>query len=188
MAESGHPLVLRCSSQMTNWGSEKLRFLGELAGSGAVLLGLVFVGLELRQNTEAVQAATSQGVTELSIDWMAGIAASPELGEAWLKGLSDPTQLNELEAMRVTYIMRAYWLRMQTTYYQWRRGALNDADWAPYGVAICRQPSETSGGQVSRLRGSSWNDHKESMTAEFATFVEECWSQETLKQGAASGR
>jgi hypothetical protein len=54
---------------MTDWGSPKLKALVELGGIGAVLLGLFFVGLELRQNTAAVQAATSQGLTEFSVSY-----------------------------------------------------------------------------------------------------------------------
>lgn len=39
---------------------EKTRLFVELAAGLAVLVGLVFVGLELRQNTAAMQAATFQ--------------------------------------------------------------------------------------------------------------------------------
>jgi hypothetical protein len=38
----------------------------EIAGAGAVFLGLIFVGLELKQNTEAVESQTSQGLLELA--------------------------------------------------------------------------------------------------------------------------
>lgn len=161
---------------MIDWNNPKPRFVAELAGSAAVLLGLVFVGLELRQNTAAVQATTSQGVRELSIDWLSNIATSPELAETWAKALSDPAQLEGGEEVQVSYMLRAYWLRLQTTYYQWRRGALSDGDWAPFEATICRRPSATTGGQLVRLRHATWADHKESMTDEFAAFVERCWA------------
>ena len=41
--------------------SDKAKLIVEAGGAIAVLLGLVFVGLELRQNTEAVEAATVPG-------------------------------------------------------------------------------------------------------------------------------
>lgn len=53
---------------MTDWNNSKLRLLGELVGSGTVLLGLVIVGVELRQNTAAIQSAAwsdqKQGLTD----------------------------------------------------------------------------------------------------------------------------
>lgn len=48
-----------------------------------VLLGLVFVGLEIRQNTNAVEGATIQAIAEMSQELsMVGIE-SPELREAF---------------------------------------------------------------------------------------------------------
>ena len=55
--------------------TEKLRGLFELAGAGAVLLGLVFVGLELKQNTEAVEAASLQNQTDASTEFLLLIAS-----------------------------------------------------------------------------------------------------------------
>jgi hypothetical protein len=63
--------------------TEKLRGLLELAGAGAVLLGLVFVGLELRQNTEAVETASLQNQTDASTDFLLLIASDIELARIW---------------------------------------------------------------------------------------------------------
>jgi hypothetical protein len=43
---------------------DKVKLAVEACGVAAVLLGLVIVGLELRQNTDAVEAATFQSHTE----------------------------------------------------------------------------------------------------------------------------
>ncbi len=64
--------------------TEKLRGLLELSGAGAVLLGLVFVGLELRQNTEAVETASMQNQTGASTDYLLLIASDIELACLWL--------------------------------------------------------------------------------------------------------
>jgi hypothetical protein len=50
----------------------------ETAGAYAVLLGLVFVGFELRQNTAAVQAATIQELTHASSDFLVDVGSDPE--------------------------------------------------------------------------------------------------------------
>lgn len=49
---------------MFDLGTGKSKALIEMAGAGAVLTGLIFVGFELNQNTEAVLAATLQSVTD----------------------------------------------------------------------------------------------------------------------------
>ena len=89
-----------------------------MAGAGAVLLGLVFVGLELKQNTEAVEAASLQNQTDASTDYLLLIASDIELARIWLDASTDPSQLSEIDLVRYFLISRARWLRMQNAYLQ----------------------------------------------------------------------
>jgi len=66
-----------------DWSMGKLRALIELAGAGAVLLGLIFVGYEPRQNTAAVQAATLQSMVDLSTNALLDAATNSEF-RRWL--------------------------------------------------------------------------------------------------------
>ena len=53
----------------------------EIASAVAVFLGLVFVGLELKQNTEAVESQTSQGLLEMANQANDQIASNQQLAE-----------------------------------------------------------------------------------------------------------
>ena len=53
-----------------------------LAGVG-VVASLIFVGLELRQNTAAVRAQTRQALAQQNTEFVAMIGGSPELARAW---------------------------------------------------------------------------------------------------------
>lgn len=152
--------------------TEKLRGLLELAGAGAVLLGLVFVGLELRQNTEAVEAASLQNQTDASTDYLLLIASDIELARIWLDASTDPSQLSEIDLLRYFFLSRARWLRMQNAYLQWRRGTLNDEDWSFYNGLICRVGTD---GAI-RFK-STWEEHRLALTEGFVEFVENCWSK-----------
>ena len=57
--------------------------LYETIGLVAVLLGLVFVGFEIRQNTQAVKGATIQGLAEMSLEIQLTGMQMPELREAF---------------------------------------------------------------------------------------------------------
>ena len=48
--------------------SYTLRTLIDLVGAAGVLTGLIFVGLELRNNTLAIRAETFQSLTDISRD------------------------------------------------------------------------------------------------------------------------
>ena len=83
---------------MTDQSSVKLRPLAELAGAIAVLLGLIFVGMELKQNTEAVQAATLQSMTDASQEYLLLLASDADLNRIWRTARQDPDALTEGEA------------------------------------------------------------------------------------------
>lgn len=151
--------------------TEKLKGVLELIGSGAVLVGLIFVGLELRQNTAAMEAASLQNQTDASTGFLTLVASDAELARIWITASDDPGQLNEIDSFRYFVLARARWLRMQNAFLQWRRGMLTDEDWRLYEGLICN-PDTTGGIQFDE----TWNDHRSALTVEFAEFVDECWS------------
>ena len=154
--------------------SDSWKLLVEAGGAVAVLLGLVFVGLELRQNTEAVEAATFQALTDASSDYILTIASDPELNRVVTTGYDDPSSLSELEYSRFFMVTRSYWVRMQNVYSQWQRGTLSDDDWVMYENIICG-----SDANPSSARGiiQTFDEHRQLLTPEFVQFVERCWAK-----------
>ena len=159
---------------MPNWQSDRTKLALELAGATAVLLGLVFVGLELRQNTAAVQAATMQSMIDASGEYLLLMASDPELNRIYRKGTEDYSSLHEDEASRLFFLIRAQWLRFQNAYQQWRRGAMSGEDWVFYEAFICSRSASTT----EELRWLSWDEHRSALTPEFASFVELCWADQ----------
>ena len=153
----------------------KVNPLLEFFGGVAVLMGLVFVGLELRQNTEAVQAATLQSLTEQSQEYLLLLASDGDVNAIWRQGVADLSELDEGETSRFTFLYRAQWIRFQNAYLQWRRGTLDDEDWAFYAGIICRKEGDKGSPSA---RGATWPDHKGALTGEFVDFVETCWAGE----------
>jgi hypothetical protein len=150
-----------------------LNSLMELLGGLAVLVGLMFVGFELKQNTEAVQASTLQNLTDESQEYLLLLAQDEELNRIWRQAVAEGVDtLNESEASRLVFLYRAQWIRFQNAYLQWRRGTLDDEDWAFYRGVICRKEGDS--GSPS-LRGSTWPDHRAALTEGFVNFVETCW-------------
>ena len=151
--------------------SDRMRGMLELVIAGAVLVGLVFVGLELRQNTAAVEAASLQDQTESSILFLQNIASDPELTRIWMDGAEDRDQLDRVDARRHFLLVRTRWLRMQNAFRQWQRGTLSGDDWALYEGLICR-----SGMTADIQFESTWAEHKPGLLVDFVGFVESCWA------------
>ena len=159
---------------MSDWGSAKFRGIIEIGGAVTVLVGLVFVGVELRQNTAAVEAATFQSLTDASSDWLMTIAADPELLRAWTIGSSNPEQLDETDATRYFLITRSFWTRMQNVFSQWERGTLGDEDWQFYEEVLC---GPVGGTGPSRGNMATFGQHKNVLTDNFLEYLERCWDR-----------
>lgn len=138
----------------------------------AVVLGLVFVGLELRNNSEAVEAATFQSLTDASNEYIMSIATNDEALRVYFKGSADPASLTENEMHRYNLLMRAYWVRMQNVFSQWDRGTLGDEDWALYRSVIC-DPSSLLKEGGERV---TFNNHTQVLRPTFVSYVKECWN------------
>ena len=63
--------------------------LGQIIGAIAVVVSLVYVALQIRQNTNAVPAATSQSVHEHFANWYNSLACDASLSKIVIDGLRD---------------------------------------------------------------------------------------------------
>ena len=153
----------------------------EVLGAGAVLVGLVFVGFELRQNTAAVEAATLQDLTDASVEWITNVASDPELTRIFLTIPSDLPNLSEVEYQQLHLLYRAQWFRFQNAFQQWNRGTLDENDWLIYEGFICRVRTEAAASMnAADTRVATWDNHKEVLLEDFVEFVEACRSDYSL--------
>jgi hypothetical protein len=155
--------------------TKKLKRLIDLVTAVAVLIGLIFVGLELRQNTTAIEAASMQNQTDASTGFLLLVASDVELARIWREASQDRSQLSEIDSTRYFLLSRARWLRMQNAYLQWRRGMLSDEDWSFYNGLVCEAGGvEYMDGEIRFQAG--WDAHRFALAESFVDFVEGCWS------------
>jgi hypothetical protein len=137
--------------------------LVELIGIAAIVVSLFFVGLELRQNTDAVKASSIDGLSSLSQEFYLLMASDPELSRIFEDGRRDMSQLSDNELARFLWIEHSRVVRLQTAFLQWQRGTLGDQDWLFYRSFVCRESER-----------QSWVSTKTILVPEFVAFSESC--------------
>ena len=81
-----------------NW--EAIGAIGELAGAGAVVVSLLYLGVQIkRQNIESRFAAVHELVNETNIVF-GSAAENKEVAEIWLKGIENFDSLDNVEKVR----------------------------------------------------------------------------------------
>jgi hypothetical protein len=114
--------------------SSRARVLVDGIGLTAVLLGLVFVGFEIRQNTAATRAATQQAILDASLQAHWGVMENPRLREVMILVREDPAWVTVTPQTSDHILLeRFYWQRFNTlenAFYHYTEGSFDARLWA----------------------------------------------------------
>ena len=97
--------------------------ISQAVGSTAVVASLIFVGIQIRQNTKATRAeshhAVSEALNQVNLLW----ARNSEASRVWLSGISDRRALTPEDRWRFDSMLRAYLHVCETMHTQAALGA-----------------------------------------------------------------
>ncbi len=144
---------------------EDLGSIGEFLGGLAVLVSLVYLALQIRQNTTSVRAAASASVAESLSRVTEILSVEPELGRIWTQGLADYDSLDSDARARFTNIFLTYMRRLENAFYQQSRGFLDPDHW---------QTTERRTTSIMSRPGATrwWSESKSRFSDRFVDFVD----------------
>ncbi len=88
-----------------DWGA-----IGEILGAIATIATLIYLAMQIRQNTRALQAASVDSTIQAANDIRANLFLDPEITNIYRKGLQDVEALDETDRERFRLIMtNALW-------------------------------------------------------------------------------
>jgi hypothetical protein len=110
---------------MERWTESRTFNLIEVLGLVAVAVSLIFVGLEVRQNTIASRAAAYQDHgAHLATQWLA-LAQDPDLVRLYLANEDNWDELTEVEKAQLTYVWIVSFRNYETILLQVEEGLLD---------------------------------------------------------------
>ena len=109
-----------------NW--EAIGAVGEIIGALAVVFSLLFLGFQLRQNTQSIRRSTRAHVTETVADTLA-VMQGAEFAEVVTQGFASYRQLPPREQLRFASFMLRMLRVWEDAYFQWRAGDYDDGAW-----------------------------------------------------------
>jgi len=113
-----------------------LRTLGEVITGASVVVGLVFVGVEISQNTATAEAQSRQELAAQNIDFLMRIAENEGLAAIWAPEWTSEImdQLTPTERSRVLQVTIALMIRLENVYLQEQRGLVDEESLDNYGM------------------------------------------------------
>ncbi len=138
-----------------------------LVANLGVLAGIIFLSVEIRQNTLAIKGTAIQTAAALSREQMFVIMQNSELSRIAVETFASPSGLTPVDAFRASYMVRTFWVGMQANYRQWALGILPEEEWAYYGRVICVYYGVPSG-------HARWQAERQMFIPKFVEIVEKC--------------
>ena len=118
-----------------------------IAANFGVLIGLIFVGMELRESRTAssIQAADAiaDGFLQLNLITVQDSTAA----RVWVVGLEEPNVLSDVEAIQFSMHLRALFNQFQRVHRLYQSGLVPETDWALFATEAAWLMS-TPGGQM----------------------------------------
>ena len=107
-----------------NW--EAFGAIAEFAGALAVVASLIYLAIQVRQNTRALKGQTAHAVTERQqseLHW------SHEIADTFTKAIETPGELNSAEAWSLSEWLTSAIVMRQNEYRQFKLGLLEPEVW-----------------------------------------------------------
>ena len=138
---------------------QDLGSLGELIAAIATVATLVYLALQIRQNTRALGHAEHREILEDGNAWRAYLIEDPAIAALYRKGLVDPDALDPIERLRFRMLLDALFI-----------------NWL-YGFQAHRAtgyiPEPQISGTLARPGGQQyWADQKSNFDPEFVRYVD----------------
>ena len=145
---------------------EKRKDIIEAVGLVAIVASLLFLGVEIQQNTAAIELSTAQSFqSDFRVHELV-IAQDGDLADLLQRGKEDMSGLTQAELIRVRLLESSVLRAWANLYYHYSEGALEERLWF---------------GQVRRMKQSwrrnstmryFWEDLKTTFEPDFVVFME----------------
>src|SRR5215471_6255204 len=126
---------------------ESASFVAQIVGGIAVVLSLLYVGVQIRQNTKATMMTAAQNLqaTIGRIEEM--MITDPQFSELVMRSVQRE-DVSPVDSWRMTLMCRNVLRTWQTAHYMYRTGVLDKALWQPQAVLLAGLMTQDQGLQA----------------------------------------
>ena len=154
---------------MAQFGRSRWQW-AELVTTVGVLVSLVFVGLEIRQNTSVARGQARTDLATLNQDWLMGMAGDPALFRSfeahWLE--QPDIALSPLEEQQAFLAMVAVVRRLENAYLFYEEGLIPEEALGSYGM-------KAPWFELPPFRKEFWPGIRDTFDPNFVAFANRTW-------------
>ncbi len=107
----------------------ELGAFGEFVGAILLFISLIYVGLQIKQNTSATRIASMHSAIESSVDFNKLLVNDQKLSDLFWSGMADPTLLEHKEQRTFISMLNIYMRSESLTHYLHGQGQMPEEFW-----------------------------------------------------------
>ena len=166
---------------------QDLASIAEIVGGIAVIVSLIYVGLQVNDSTSAIRSTAASDATTAMQSWYLEMGRNRQASDAWFNAMTSPAPLPAHDEFQFLMSMHAAILGMQNSYLLSKEGTLDDEFREAVTTAIIA---------VKDLPGMDryWRQRRGFFHTGFAEYVDGLLAQDAIetldiykKSGVASG-
>ena len=115
---------------------DQLANIAEISAAVFVVVSLIYVGIQIKQNTAATQAAGRQSYVDTMNDLVGLINSSSNLADILDRGANGLSNLKNDEIIQFGAFIDQSFMNFETFYFQWKAGVLDARLWRFFDHAI----------------------------------------------------
>ncbi len=105
---------------------KKIALLAEIIGGFAIVVSLIFVGIQFKENTKATKSATANAANAITIAYYSEIGNSAQSSQLMWNYIKDPKSITSSgEKYQATILIHGLVLSFQNSYYLANEGTLD---------------------------------------------------------------
>lgn len=151
--------------KLIRYDLKKIALIAEIVGGVAIIISLIFVGIQFRENTLATRSATANATNAMIVAWYTESGNSEQSSQLMWNYLKDPSSIeSSSEKFQATILLHGLILAFQNSYYLENQGTL-DHNMQESLTAAIRAVKEEPGWQ------EYWVNRKSLFFVEFRNYI-----------------
>ena len=130
--------------------------IGEVVGALAVVVTLLLLVRQMRQNSAALRTQTYDSIMRGWNELNMVVATRPEMADLMTRGQDDPDSLEGTERVQFVFLLASYFNQFEKLLYLFEAGTLSNEEWHRW-ASIGAQILSTPGGRAWRVQSPGFS-------------------------------
>ena len=149
-----------------NW--EAIGAIAELLGALGVIVSLIYLAAQIRQNTRSACSASFQVAAAEAGQIYRVIAENSEAARVFRIGMQEPTRLDSDEMVRFVSLLASMFRGYENMFVQYQNRKVDEASWAAWRTSMVTALESPGGSCFWEARGRSFRQDFQRLVAESA--------------------